>query len=122
METTNSSMAKEGGPKVSSISHALNILNDAAEGSADEIKGMLKSDYQNLRKMFDTIRPEVSEAMFEMKRASAESVEHAKEKLLASAKEIDETVHANAWYYVGGVAATSAFLGYLFAQRMNKRM
>ena len=72
--------------KVKSINHALKTLNEAANESAEEIRGMLRKDYSRLTEVFSDVKPQVESSFREMR---DEVVTTAKQTV----DKVDETVH-----------------------------
>lgn len=109
--------------KVKSISHALEVLNDAAKDSSSEIKQMINTDYKRLKETLAEIKPEVKGAFREMREASKESVVQAKDKVVETTKEaagkVDETAHKHPWYFVGGSAALAGILGFFLGKKSS---
>lgn len=107
--------------KMKSISHALKLLNDAAEESADEIRSMVRSDYRRLKNVLAEVKPEVHSALSEIGGAVSESIGEAKERVVATTREtahkVDESVHEHPWAYIGGAAAMFALVGFLLGRR-----
>ncbi|MBX7232113.1 MAG: hypothetical protein K1X29_08510 [Bdellovibrionales bacterium] len=106
--------------KAKSLSHALSILNEAADDSAQEIRRMVNSDYEKLRDLFDGTKPKIKRAFGEIKGFADESIHLAKDKVVTTAKgaaeNVDESVHQQPWMYLGCVAATSVLAGFLLGR------
>jgi len=109
--------------KIKTISHALRILNDATTDSSEEIRRMASKDFQKLKRVLSDVRPEIRSAFSEVKQASAQSIINMKDKVVSStrqaARQVDEKAHSNPWYFVGGAAAVSTFLGYFLGRRFR---
>lgn len=110
--------------KIKSIDHALHVLNDAAEESAHEIRGMMKKDFRKLKRLFADTGPEASEAFDELREATTESVARAKDRALQASKnvarQLDASAHRNPWAYIATASACSAVAGYLIARGLKR--
>lgn len=107
--------------KVKSLSHALEVLNGAADDSAEEIRRMINTDYNKLKNVLSEVKPNVRSAFGEVKEVTAETVSQAKDKVVTATKEtaqkVDESVHKNPWIYLGGVATVSTLAGFLLGRK-----
>jgi len=72
--------------RVKSIEHALRILNNAAEDSAQEIQSMVNKDYKRLKRLINDINPEVKSALQEVKEVATESISQEKEKAIETTR------------------------------------
>jgi ElaB/YqjD/DUF883 family membrane-anchored ribosome-binding protein len=110
--------------RTKSLSHALSILNDSADESAKEIRGMINSDYLKLKKVFSETRPDVKGAFGEIKEVAAHTLIQAKDKVVDTTKtaavKVDHSVHESPWAYLGGVALVSALTGFVLGRRNNR--
>lgn len=110
--------------QVKSISHALEVLNDAAKDSSSDIKHMINQDYKQLKNILSETSPEVKSALREIVTASQESVTRAKDKVIettkAAAEKVDETAHKNPWYFIAGSAVVGGILGFFLGRRIHK--
>lgn len=110
--------------KINSVNNALKVLNKAAEESADEIRGMVSKDYQHLKSVLADVKPEVRNAFQEMRSATTDSISKAREKVVATSRDtahqVDESAHRNPWAFVGGAAAVSILVGFLFGRGLKR--
>lgn len=81
------------------ITEALKLLDEAAKEKKDELRELIAEKYENLKEATG--------------RARELSIEKTKE--LAST--VDESVHENPWYYIGGVAIGALLLGYILGRK-----
>lgn len=104
-----------------SISHALDVLNEAAKDSSDEVKEMITTDVRRIKAAFEDLKPEVKGAIRELRDASATTIDQAKEKVLesaqAAARKVDTSAHENPWRYVGGTALLAALTGFILGRK-----
>ncbi len=107
--------------KIGSINQALEILNNAAMESGDEIRTMIDKDYKKIKETLSDIKPEIRGALNEIRQVSAESLRSAKEKVVDSTKEaaekIDESAHRHPWYFIAASSALAAVLGFSLGRK-----
>ncbi|MCB9027084.1 MAG: DUF883 family protein [Bdellovibrionaceae bacterium] len=96
--------------EVKSIQSALQILNDAAKESSNEIKLMMDRDYNKLKGVLTDLKPEVKHAFKEFGEASQEQLKQAHET-------VKESVHEHPWIYIGGATVISGLLGYILGRK-----
>ena len=112
------------GEKVKSISHALEVLNDAAKDSSSDIRNMLNRDYHRLRETLLDLKPELKSAFREMQEASSDSINRAKDQITESTKQtaqkMEESVSKHPWYYIGSIAALCYFFGYFSGRKKTR--
>ncbi|MFZ3229612.1 MAG: hypothetical protein WA160_05375 [Pseudobdellovibrio sp.] len=117
-------VSESGQDKIKSISHALSVLNDAADDSAQEIRNMVNTDYNKLKRVLNEVKPGVKVAFSEIKDVAADSMTQAKDKVVLTSKEaaqkVDDSVHQKPWVYLGGVAAASVLAGYLLGKKTKQ--
>ena len=110
--------------QVKSLSHALEVLNDAAKDSSSEIKQMLNQDYRQLKGILSDVSPEMKSALGEIMDVSQESVVRAKNKAVettrAAAEKVDGSAHKNPWYFIAGSAAAAGVLGFFLGRKTCK--
>lgn len=99
--------------KFRSLSHALGVLNEAADDSAQEIRRMVNTDYYKLKSVLSEVKPSIKNAFGEIKEVATDSVIQTKE----AAHKVDESVHQHPWMYLGGVALTSVLAGFLMGRK-----
>jgi ElaB/YqjD/DUF883 family membrane-anchored ribosome-binding protein len=107
-----------------SLSHALEVLNDAAEDSAQEIRKMVSTDFRKLQSVLSEVKPSVQNALGEMKNVAADSMNQVKERVVATTKDaaqkVDVAVHRNAWTYLGSFALISMLAGFAMGRRRGR--
>ncbi|MBI2522716.1 MAG: hypothetical protein HYV97_20005 [Bdellovibrio sp.] len=99
--------------KTETLNHALKILNEASETSADEIRSMIEHDFLKFKQLLSSDRPRMSDVLTDIQQATAKSLKETKE----TAKRIDEVAHRNPWFFVGIAIVVSSLTGYLFAKK-----
>lgn len=106
---------------VKTVREALNILDEAANESSDEIKKMLTKDYRTFRQTLKDASPRVRGALNDLTKEPLEiariKAKHAYQVSKDTAKDIDHSVHKNAWSYLGGTAFTAGILGYFLGRK-----
>ena len=122
MKQTN---AQGGNGKIHTISQALELLNSVAEDRSTEIRGMLTNDYQDLKRVLSDAKPEVKSALNGVKQAAVESAVSARDKAVAAAKDTaeraDQSVHDNAWKFIGLASAMSLLAGLFMGRRSVRK-
>ena len=101
--------------KAQSISHALAILNDAAQDSSDEIRKMVNKDFRRIKETFSNLTPEIKGALREVRNASSESLTHLKD----ASHQIDHSAHENPWIFVGTAAAVAGVMGFVLGRKTS---
>ena len=114
----------QGNGRIHSISDALDLLNAAADESADEIRGMIRNDYKKLKRVLADTKPEVNAAISGFRQATADKVAGAKQKAATlaqdAAKNVDEAARANVWKCIGAVGAMSVIAGFILDRKINR--
>jgi len=110
---------------VKSISNALEVLNQAAGESADDLRAMMRRDYQQLRNIFDGVRPTVKKAVREMEESTVRSLSQVRDTAARATKNavstVDRSAHDHPWAYLGAATAGAALIGFLFGRRTRTR-
>jgi ElaB/YqjD/DUF883 family membrane-anchored ribosome-binding protein len=88
------------------ISEALELLNEAAKGKREELKGLLVNKYSHIR-----------EAMTSGVEHAQEAIVQGKEKVIEIAGDVDKRVHKDPWAYIAGTAAAFLLLGYFIGSK-----
>jgi ElaB/YqjD/DUF883 family membrane-anchored ribosome-binding protein len=92
------------------LHEAMTLLNEAAQAKRDEVRALIDEKYSDLRSVFDDAAD-----------ASAGWVRKTGGMVVGNAKKaastVDESVHENAWLYVGGAAFGALLLGYVLGRR-----
>jgi len=91
------------------IREALDILNSVAADEKDRLKGMISERYDSLR----DFAVELGEGA---QRRVANAYSTGKEKAKELADDVDESVHANPWAYIGGAAAIALLIGFVLGR------
>ena len=111
--------------KVSSIGNALDVLDDAARESSAEIKQMISHDYRRLKEILSDVKPVAKSAISEISDASRDAAYEARDRAVKftkeTARQVDESVHENAWYYLAGSALVAGTLGFLLGRKTCKQ-
>lgn len=111
----------QGNGKIHSIQEALDLLNAAAEDSADKVRGLFTNDYQNLKRILAEAKPEVKAAASGLKQVTFETVISAKNKAVTATQEaarrVDQSARENAWAYIGIAAAASSIVGFILGRK-----
>jgi len=94
------------------INEALELLNEVAKDKRVELSKIIAVRYGNLKSILESMGERIQHE-------SAEVYHRGKEKIVGTAKEVDESVHKNPWPYIAGAALTTLVVGYLFG-RSNK--
>ena len=112
-------------PGAKSISHALEVLSQAAEESSDDLRAMVKSDYQRLQDILSHLGPALQGTIREVKNSTVESIARARDKAEVAtrkaATDMNRSAHDNPWIYIGAAAVGSALLGFILARRSKGR-
>lgn len=107
--------------KIKTLTQALEVLNNAAEDSSEEIGKMLKTDYKKLKNVMAGITSEAKGAFGNFKASTEESISDIKKKVVDKtndlAQDVDKSVSQHPWYYMGGAAVTSALIGFLLGRK-----
>lgn len=102
--------------KIGNIRHALNILDEAAEESSQEIRKIIDKDYHDLVKTFSNPENPGEEIVKNLSKNVNSAVDTSKKVL----KELDMNVHRSPWGYLGGTALSSMALGFLIGKYSGK--
>ncbi|HTL12646.1 MAG TPA: hypothetical protein VL588_09175 [Bdellovibrionota bacterium] len=100
--------AKQLEPKNQSINEALRVLSDAARTSSEEIKSLLDTDFQRLKRAI--ITSDTGEAIVRLK----DRVSNSTDKVVRS---VDRSAHENPWVFVGAAAAAAAILALMVGRK-----
>ena len=110
--------------KAKNINQALDILNDAAKDSSDNLRAMIKTDYRRVREVLSDLNPSEPGKLAVLRDAAAEKLMELREGATASTKEaavfVDRAAHKNPWAFVGGVAALTGLVGYVLGSKTTK--
>jgi ElaB/YqjD/DUF883 family membrane-anchored ribosome-binding protein len=114
---------QQGNGKVRSISEALDLLNAAADNSAEEIRGMISHDYRKLKGILDDIKPDVKTAYSGLRQAATDSLYATKDRAAEMskdvAKRVDKSAHENVWTFLGVAAFFSLIFGFMIGRRSS---
>lgn len=91
------------------INEALELLNEVARDKKAELQKAMENKYTDLSSVVRAFTDQV-------KSRAAEKFEAGKQKAVDVATDINESVHANPWAYVGGAAAAGLLLGFLLGR------
>ena len=118
---TNSLATPHRSERVKSIGHALELLNEAADDSVDEIKQMVSKDLEQGKEMFQGVTSEVSSVLQEVWSTSIDGIAFAQEKVVDGtkrvAKKVDESVHHSPWAYLLGTATAATLVGFALGRK-----
>lgn len=110
--------------EINSIEEALRLLDDAAREQREELKGLLKGNFDSLKCAVseDDALP-IKERLVAARKRAAEVAANLKELSGEKAKEVacavNENAHQNPWLYVGGAAVGGLLLGYILGNRKS---
>lgn len=103
------------------ISEALKLLEEASKEKKDEIKSLVSEKYHGLKDALS----ETEDNIAEMKRKAVEAVKRAGEASWQKSKDVavavDDNVHKNPWYYIGGAAVGALLLGYILGRKNSEK-
>lgn len=98
-------MAKVQSIRKDKIEEALQLLDEAAEETKNDIAEMVRDRYHNLEKSFSELEPAIRSSLNDAKKRTTEAVER-------GTKAVDESVHNNPWPFIGGTALAGLALGF----------
>ncbi len=103
------------------ITEALKLLDEAAMEKKDEIQHMLSDKFKNLKDAVVACETSTADKLAALKHKVADAAkkisEVSVEKTKAAAATVDESVHKNPWYYIGGAAIGGLLLGYILGKK-----
>jgi ElaB/YqjD/DUF883 family membrane-anchored ribosome-binding protein len=103
------------------ISEALKLLEEAAKDKKNDLKKLVDEKYQGLKEVLSDTADNVAE----MKKKAIEAAKRAGEVTWEKSKEaaavVDDNVHKNPWYYIGGVAVSALLLGYILGRKTSEK-
>lgn len=100
-------MSKHSGdPK--SLSEAIETLENATRGKAQDFKEILEKDYNELRKTLDDLKPHL-----EALRGTVET------EVKKTKNQVEEKVKENPWITIGIIGLVAFVIGWIFSQ--NKK-
>ncbi len=103
------------------ISEALRLLEQAAKEKKEDIKGLINNKYQSLKEVLSETADNVAELKRKAIEAAKKAGEATWEKSKDAAEAVDEHVHQNPWYYIGGVAVSALLLGYILGKKNSDK-
>ncbi len=102
---------------------ALNLLENAAEQTKDELQAIMSDGYSNLKSLLGVNDSGLVDSLSAVKDQAIEATTHAKDaglrKVRDLADDVDQGLHQNPWPYIAGSAAAGLVLG-LILGRCNK--
>ncbi|MBF0362360.1 MAG: hypothetical protein HQK49_15190 [Oligoflexia bacterium] len=95
------------------VKEALEVLESAAANGNSDVKNILSSDYQNLRKAIMSSAPHL--AWNKVKDAKDSALDFTCDK----ADLLNKSFHESPWYYLGGATIVSVAIGFLLGRSMK---
>jgi len=106
-------------PSNEKIREALELLRQAAGEKKEEVRGMVRDQYSDLRDVIGGWGSNITSKA----RAAVDNVSRAtqvgQEKIKDAAVAVDESVHAKPWVYIGGIAVAGIIMGYLLGRKSS---
>ncbi len=106
--------------EIASLKRALEIINDAAKDSSQELQSMVKGDYRYIKSYFAEAGPQVKEKLMDFKDQSVRKVSEFSDNVSERSKEfghaVDMDLRERPWSYVGGTAVAAGIFGYLLGR------
>ena len=99
------------------LKEALELLNEAAKEKREELYELIGDKYSHVREILNDRTENGKEAADRLKKHITKSLKEEEEKLIDKAKEFDENIHENPWFYLGIVAVSSMVLGIMMSHR-----
>ena len=87
----------------------------------EDIKGLINNKYQSLKEVLSETADNVAELKRKAIEAAKKAGEATWEKSKDAAEAVDEHVHQNPWYYIGGVAVSALLLGYTLGKKNSDK-
>lgn len=110
-------MEMENTPSNEKIREALELLRQAAVEKKEELRGMVRDQYSDVKDVIGAMGANMSDrakvAMDNLKNAAQQG----QEKVKDAALRVDECVHDKPWHVIGGVAVVALLLGYLMGKK-----
>lgn len=106
-------------PSNEKIREALELLRQAAVEKKEELRGMVRDQYSDVKDVIGAMGANMSDrakvAMDNLKNAA----QAGQEKVKDAALRVDECVHDKPWQVIGGVAVAALLLGYLLGKKSS---
>ncbi len=100
------------------IQDALQLLEDSAKESSDDMQSLLTERYKDMEsaveKLFGATPAELFDEAKDQVKAATKRARKVAERTISS---VDENVHENPWAYIGGGVAVGAVLGFLLGRK-----
>ena len=105
------------------IHEALELLEEAAKDTAEELWTLIKDQYPNLQEKLldnvDSLRDSIDFIQDGVRGAASQIKESSGRKVRYAASQIDEEIHHRPWHYIGGIAVSALLLGYILGRKTD---
>lgn len=107
-------------PKVSKLTEALELLNEAAKDKKDEMKELVTDKYSHLREAVATKAEQGKEILKTARHLAQDIALEDREKIKEALILADKRVRKDPWLYLGTAAVVSLLLGYVMGSSKRK--
>ncbi len=108
--------------KADKIQEALELLNQAAKDKQDEFYQALENKYVDIKTAFGDVTAAGKVAISEAKKKAEDALDSGQEIVRSKANEMNEKLHENPWFFLGGVALGCFLLGYNFHKNKSSNV
>ncbi len=102
------------------ISEALKLLEEAARDKKDELTNLMSNKYTCLKDVVSGAEHDIKESLAIAKKRATDALAKAADiggvKAKEVAQDVNESVHANPWHYIGGVALAALLIGFILGR------
>lgn len=103
--------------KKEKIEGALQLLDEAAKETKEEISEMVREKYHHLEDSVARIEPAVRKNLKKISQQASETYDEGLKVAKQKAQSLDKSIHESPWVYIAGTALAGVVVGYFLGKK-----